>query len=77
MERLEKYFENNQVIFHVAGGLLVMAVTLTAYAYTNFVTKTEATETSTYLDKRLERIEKNQDHIGKNIDHILERLPRR
>lgn len=70
MDRVESYFQKHQFLIHTIGGLLALAVTLTAFFYTNFVTKAEATESGNYMDKRLDRIEKK-------LDHIIEHLPRR
>lgn len=64
MDRVKKYLEAHNLMFHIFWVMIVTAVSLTAYAFTNFPIKAD-------IEKRLDRIEGKLDHL---IDH---QLPRR
>lgn len=71
MSAVKKYIDGHSYMFHGFWIMIVTAVSLTAYAFTNFSTKAEVFQNSTVVEKRLDRIESKIDHL---IDH---QLPRR
>lgn len=75
MRGLEGLIEKHQGIISVIGGLLVTAVTLTAYALTTFSTKQETKEALNQNQRTtealMERIEKRLDHIEYKVDDLL------
>lgn len=64
---MEAYLNKHTAVIQILGGILATAVTLTAFAYTNFTT-VEA------HDKALAQVEKNQALILSQIDRRLERI---
>jgi hypothetical protein len=54
-------------VIQILGGIIATAVTLTAFAYTNFQTKTETQET-------IRQLEKHQQLILNTIEKRLERI---
>jgi multidrug efflux pump subunit AcrB len=64
---VEKYLNKHAAVIQILGGVLATAVTLTAFAYTNFQTKEETKDA-------LAQIEKHQELILRQIDKRLERI---
>jgi hypothetical protein len=64
---MEQYLNKHSAVIQILGGIIATAVTLTAFAYTNFQTKTETQET-------IRQIEKHQQLILNTIEKRLERI---
>lgn len=64
---MEAYLNKHSAFIQILGGILATAVTLTAFAYSNFQTKEDH-------KAAIEAVEKNQDLILKTIDRRLERI---
>jgi hypothetical protein len=64
---MEQYLNKHSAVIQILGGIIATAVTLTAFAYTNFQTKTETQET-------IRQLEKHQQLILNTIEKRLERI---
>lgn len=71
MKSMEAYLNKHAAFVQILGGILATAVTLTAFAYSNFQTKEE---TRTQIEDLKDSVEKNQDLILNTIDRRLERI---
>lgn len=74
MDTIERFFKHHQFLLQIIGSFLVLAVTLTAYAYTNFATKAEVKERADQMEdshKELyNNLQKQLDRMERKIDHL-------
>ena len=71
---MEHWLNKHIAIIQLAGGIVATAITLTAFAYSNFATKEDVKNSisnvqiqndnvRSWLEKRLDRIEQKQDQL--------------
>jgi hypothetical protein len=74
MDTVERYFKHHQFLLQILGSILVIAVTLTAYAYNNFATKAEVKERADQLEgshqELYKMLQKQLDRMEYKIDHF-------